>query len=69
MHFYKKHAKFEKNDVSGYSYPSRKIKFKTLVYGNKMPLGGIRLDKGARLPGYKHLNEQTGYLASGGESN
>jgi len=56
---------FKKSDVSGYKCPLDRIKFKTLVYGEKTLLAEFKLEKGAFLPRHKHSYEQTGYLVSG----
>lgn len=55
----------KKRDASGYKNPIKKIKFKTLVYGDKTLLAEFRLEKGALLPKHNHPHEQTGYLVSG----
>jgi quercetin dioxygenase-like cupin family protein len=56
---------FRKSNAQGYKNPVEKIRFKTLVYGEKSLLAEFRLEKGALLPKHKHPHEQTGYLVFG----
>jgi len=56
---------FRKNAAAGYKNASDKIRWKTLVHGEKTLLTEFRLEKGAVLPKHSHPHEQTGYLVSG----